>query len=232
MKKLKFLKIWESFVNEEFTVGNKIANNLFVIKSKLEMAERTNAYKDDKEELKKMLKSESNALQKYLFDNFDIEANVLTDTYVANQFNVVLKLPLGFFAKLGKFFGLGETRISLFYGVRDLHKLEYTETSPGVYEIPEQDLNETFSLYIGAKRENVGQNYEREIKNNQIEIKVEDAQKMVNVIKELNPATNIDIDGLIKKINTSLEESYKTFQQWAKNDTSYSFAAVNKVVLM
>jgi hypothetical protein len=35
MKKLKYVKIWESFVNEEFTVGNRMTNNLFVMTSKL-----------------------------------------------------------------------------------------------------------------------------------------------------------------------------------------------------
>lgn len=230
MKKLKFLKIWESFVNEEFTLGNRMANNLFIMTKKyreLEKgAEKDAAYKEQekaKEELKK-----------YLSDEFDIDVNYIGGVNSANLgLSLSLNFPEGFFKKLGRFFGLGDTKIGLSYRAMDLEKIQYTETGPGAYEIPVQDLGESISLYIGAKRQNVGEGYEKEIMNNEIELKEQDANKMLSVIKEINPATQIkSAEELVKRMNTKLQEEYTTNTVYGKTDPKYSFAAVNKVVLI
>lgn len=226
MKKLKFLKIWESFVNEEFTVGNRMANNLFIMYKKYNELEK-GAEKDAA--LKEMGKSEDE-LKKYLSDQFDIDVRY---TSVSSAFALDLNFPEGFFKKLGRFFGLGDTKISLYYNVRNLEKLQYTETSPGRYETPPQDLDESITLSIGAKRENVGEGYEKEIMTNEIELKVEDANKMLLVIKEINPATLIrSAEELVKRMNTKLQEDYTDKTRRGNTDPNYSFAAVNKVVLV
>ena len=226
MKKLKYVKIWESFVNEEFTVGNRMANNLFVMGKELYKLENG----PEKDALKVQIKKAQEELKEYIKDNFEVDVYHLnTDSL----FSIGLHFPEGFFKKLGRFFGLGETKIGLSYYVSRLEKLEYTETSPGQYEVPVQDLGEQIHLYIGAKRENVGANYEKELINNEIELKVEDANKMLGLIREINPSTQIrSSEELVKRMNMALEKSYTTNTVYGKTDPKYSFAAVNKVVLV
>ena len=226
MKKLKYVKIWESFVNEEFTVGNRMTSNLFVMNSELYKLENG----AEKDALKVQIKKAQEELKEYIKDNFEVDVyHLSTDSL----FSLALNFPEGFFKKLGRFFGLGETKIGLSYGVSRLEKLEYTETSPGQYEVPVQDLGEQISLYIGAKRENVGANYEKELMNNEIELKVEDANKMLGLIREINPSTQIlSSEELVKRMNQDLEKSYTTNTVYGKTDPKYSFAAVNKVVLV
>ena len=226
MKKLKYVKIWESFVNEEFTVGNRMTSNLFVMNKELYKLENG----PEKDALKVQIKKGQEELKKYIKDNFEVDVYHLSTDY---GFLLGLNFPEGFFKKLGRFFGLGETKIGLSYHVSRLEKLQYTETSPGQYEVPVQDLGEEISLYIGAKRENVGANYEKELMNNEIELKVEDANKMLGLIREINPSTQIlSSEELVKRMNQNLEKSYTTNTLYGKTDPKYSFAAVNKVVLV
>ena len=226
MKKLKYVKIWESFVNEEFTVGNRMASNLFVMNSELYKLENG----PEKDALKVQIKKAQEELKEYIKDNFEVDVYHLnTDSL----FSLAVHFPEGFFKKLGRFFGLGETKIGLSYYVSRLEKLEYTETSPGQYEVPVQDLGEQIHLYIGAKRENVGANYEKELINNEIELKVEDANKMLGLIREINPSTQIrSSEELVKRMNMALEKTYTDHTVYGKTDPKYSFAAVNKVVLV
>ena len=226
MKKLKYVKIWESFVNEEFTVGNRMTSNLFVMNKELYKLENG----PEKDALKVQIKKAQEELKEYIKDNFEVDVyHLSTDSLFA----LGLNFPEGFFKKLGRFFGLGETKIGLSYYVSRLEKLEYTETSPGQYEVPVQDLGEEISLYIGAKRENVGANYEKQLMNNEIELKEEDANKMLGLIREINPATQIiSSEELVKRMNQNLEKSYTTNTLYGKTDPKYSFAAVNKVVLV
>ena len=226
MKKLKYVKIWESFVNEEFTVGNRMTSNLFVMNKELYKLENG----PEKDALKVQIKKAQEELKKYIKDNFEVDVyHLSTDSL----FSLALNFPEGFFKKLGRFFGLGETKIGLSYGVSRLEKLEYTETSPGQYEVPVQDLGEHIHLYIGAKRENVGANYEKELINNEIELKVEDANKMLGLIREINPSTQIrSSEELVKRMNMALEKTYTNNTMYGKTDPNYSFAAVNKVVLV
>ena len=226
MKKLKYVKIWESFVNEEFTVGNRMASNLFIMTSKL------NQLTDEKERAaaRAEIDKTQEELKKYLSDQFDIDIYYVSIKY---GLSLGLNFPEGFFKKLGRFFGLGDTKVKLTYRATDLEKLQYTETKPGSYEIPVQDLDESISLYIGAKRTNVGEGYEKEIMHNEIELKVEDANKMLSVIKEINPATQIrSAEELVKRMNTQLQEDYADKRNMGKTNPDYSFAAVNKVVLV
>ena len=226
MKKLKYVKIWESFVNEEFTVGNRMTSNLFGMSAKFSKLENG----PEKDALKVQIKKSQEELRDYIKDNFDVDVYYLSTSSV---FSLALHFPEGFFKKLGRFFGLGDTKISLMYHVSRLEELQYTETSPGQYEVPVQDLGESISLYIGAKRTNVGANYEKEIMHNEIELKVEDANKMLSVFKEINPATQIrSAEELVKKMNMDLEKEYTTNALYGKTDPNYSFAAVNKVVLV
>jgi len=226
MKKLKYVKIWESFVNEEFTVGNRMTSNLFVMNKELYKLENG----PEKDALKVQIKKAQEELKEYIKDNFEVDVyHLSTDSL----FSLALNFPEGFFKKLGRFFGLGETKIGLSYGVSRLEKLEYTETSPGQYEVPVQDLGEHIHLYIGAKRENVGANYEKELINNEIELKVEDANKMLGLIREINPSTQIrSSEELVKRMNMALEKTYTNNTMYGKTDPNYSFAAVNKVVLV
>ena len=226
MKKLKYVKIWESFVNEEFTVGNRMTSNLFVMNKELYKLENG----PEKDALKVQIKKGQEELKKYIKDNFEVDVYHLSTDY---GFLLGLNFPEGFFKKLGRFFGLGETKIGLSYYVSRLEKLEYTETSPGQYEVPVQDLGELIHLYIGAKRENVGANYEKELINNEIELKVEDANKMLGLIREINPSTQIrSSEELVKRMNMALEKTYTDHTIYGKTDPKYSFAAVNKVVLV
>ena len=229
MKKLKYVKIWESFVNEEFTVGNRMANNLFVMTTELRYGNLTAGPEEDA--LKVRIKKGQEELKKYIKDNFEVDVYYLSTDYTT--FALGLHFPEGFFKKLGRFFGLGETKTGLSYYVSRLEKLQYTETSPGQYEVPVQDLGEHIHLYIGAKRENVGANYEKQLMNNEIELKEEDANKMLGLIREINPATQIiSSEELVKRMNQNLEKSYTTNTLYGKTDPNYSFAAVNKVVLV
>ena len=226
MKKLKYVRIWESFINEEFTVGNRMTSNLFVMNKELYKLENG----PEKDALKVQIKKGQEELKKYIKDNFEVDVyHLSTDSLFA----LGLNFPEGFFKKLGRFFGLGETKIGLSYYVSRLEKLEYTETSPGQYEVPVQDLGEQIHLYIGAKRENVGANYEKELMNNEIELKVEDANKMLGLIREINPSTQIrSSEELVKRMNMALEKTYTDHTRYGKTDPNYSFAAVNKVVLV
>ena len=226
MKKLKYVRIWESFINEEFTVGNRMTSNLFVMNKELYKLENG----PEKDALKVQIKKAQEELKEYIKDNFEVDVyHLSTDS----SFFLAVHFPEGFFKKLGRFFGLGETKIGLSYGVSRLEKLEYTETSPGQYEVPVQDLGEHIHLYIGAKRENVGANYEKELMNNEIELKVEDANKMLGLIREINPSTQIrSSEELVKRMNMALEKTYTDHTIYGKIDPKYSFAAVNKVVLV
>ena len=226
MKKLKYVRIWESFINEEFTVGNRMTSNLFVMNKELYKLENG----PEKDALKVQIKKGQEELKEYIKDNFEVDVyHLSTDSL----FSLALNFPEGFFKKLGRFFGLGETKIGLSYGVSRLEKLEYTETSPGQYEVPVQDLGEQIHLYIGAKRENVGANYEKELINNEIELKVEDANKMLGLIREINPSTQIrSSEELVKRMNMALEKTYTDHTRSGKTDPNYSFDAVNKVVLV
>ena len=226
MKKLKYVRIWESFINEEFTVGNRMTSNLFVMNKELYKLENG----PEKDALKVQIKKGQEELKEYIKDNFEVDVyHLSTDSL----FSLALNFPEGFFKKLGRFFGLGETKIGLSYYVSRLEKLEYTETSPGQYEVPVQDLGEQICLYIGAKRENVGANYEKELMNNEIELKVEDANKMLGLIREINPSTQIkSSEELVKRMNMALEKTYTDHTIYGKTDPKYSFAAVNKVVLV
>ena len=141
MKKLKYVKIWESFVNEEFTVGNRMANNLFVMGKELYKLENG----PEKDALKVQIKKGQEELKKYIKDNFEVDVYHLNTDFI---FALGLHFPEGFFKKLGRFFGLGETKIGLSYYVSRLEKLEYTETSPGQYEVPVQDLGEHIFVAI------------------------------------------------------------------------------------
>lgn len=230
MKKLKYVKIWESFVNEEFTVGNRMTSNLFVMTHELYKLEKG----PERDALKVQIEKSQEELKKYIKDNFEVDVYYLTTgsrPYLS--FTIGLHFPEGFFKKLGRFFGLGDTKIGLSYHVSRLEKLQYTETSPGQYEVPVQDLGEEISLYIGAKRENVGANYEKELMNNEIELKEQDANKMLGLIREINPSTQIlSSEELVKRMNQNLEKSYTTNTVYGKTDPKYSFAAVNKVVLV
>lgn len=226
MKKLKFLKIWESFVNEEFTVGNRMASNLFIMYKKHHELEKG----PQKDAASKELEKAQDELAKYLSDQFDIDVDYASAYY---GLSIGMNFPEGFFKKLGRIFGFGETRVNLSYRAMDLEKIQYTETEPGAYEIPVQDLGESISLYIGAKRTNVGEGFGKEIMNNEIELKVEDANKMLSVIKEINPATLIkSAEELVKRMNTKLQEDYTENTDRGKRLPNYSFAAVNKVVLV
>ena len=184
----------------------------------------------EKDALKVQIKKAQEELKEYIKDNFEVDVyHLSTDS----SFFLAVHFPEGFFKKLGRFFGLGETKIGLSYGVSRLEKLEYTETSPGQYEVPVQDLGEQIHLYIGAKRENVGANYEKELMNNEIELKVEDANKMLGLIREINPSTQIrSSEELVKRMNMALEKTYTNHTMYGKTDPKYSFAAVNKVVLV
>ena len=223
---MKYIKLFESFVNEEFTVGNRMASNLFGMTAKLSKLENG----AEKDALKVQIEKAQDELSKYLSDQFDIDVDHTSGNY---GLSLSLNFPEGFFKKLGRFFGLGDTKVNLTYRAMNLKELQYTETKPGQYEVPVQDLDERISLYIGTKRENVGANYEKEIMHNEIELKVEDANKMLLVIKEINPATQIrSAEELVKKMNMALEKDYTDHTRYGKTDPNYSFAAVNKVVLV
>ena len=69
--------------------------------------------------------------------------------------------------------------------------------------------------------------------NNEIELKVEDANKMLGLIREINPSTQIrSSEELVKRMNMALEKTYTDHTIYGKTDPKYSFAAVNKVVLV
>lgn len=226
MKKLKYVKIWESFINEEFTVGNRMTSNLFVMSSGLYKLENG----PERDALKVKIKKGQEELKKYVEDNFEVDVFYLSTD---SLFSMGLRFPEGFFKKLGRFFGLGDTKIGLSYYVSNLAKLEYTETSPGQYEVPVQDLGEGINLYIGAKRENVGANYEKQLMNNEIELKEQDANKILGLIREINPSTQILSSGeLVKRMNMDIEKKYTDYTMYGKTDPNFSFAAVNKVVLV
>jgi len=223
---MKHIKLFESFVNEEFTVGNRMANNLFIMTSKL----RELTDEKEKGAARAEIEKAHDELAKYLSDQFDIDVEHTSSTY---GLSLNLNFPDGFFKKLGRFFGLGDSMVMLCYRAMDLEKLQYTETKPGVYEIPVQDLDERISLYIGSKRQNVGADYKKEIMHNEIELKKDDANKMLSVIREINPATQItSAEELVKRMNTKLQEDYTTKRNVGKTNPDFSFAAVNKVVLV
>jgi len=223
---MKYIKLFESFLNEEFTVGNRMASNLFIMTSKL----RKLTDEKEKDAALAEIDKAQDELNKYLSDQFDIDVDWTDANY---GLSLSLNFPEGFFKKLGRFFGLGDTKVSLTYSARDLEKLQYTETKPGVYEIPVQDLDERISLYIGSKRQNVGADYKKEIMHNEIELKKDDANKMLSVIREINPATQItSAEELVKRMNTKLQEDYTTKRNVGKTNPDFSFAAVNKVVLV
>jgi len=203
-----------------------MASNLFIMTSKL----RKLTDEKEKDAALAEIDKAQDELNKYLSDQFDIDVDWTDANY---GLSLSLNFPEGFFKKLGRFFGLGDTKVSLTYSARDLEKLQYTETKPGVYEIPVQDLDERISLYIGSKRQNVGADYKKEIMHNEIELKKDDANKMLSVIREINPATQItSAEELVKRMNTKLQEDYTTKRNVGKTNPDFSFAAVNKVVLV
>jgi len=203
-----------------------MASNLFIMTSK----HRKLTDEKEKDAALAEIDKAQDELNKYLSDQFDIDVDWTDANY---GLSLSLNFPEGFFKKLGRFFGLGDTKVSLTYSARDLEKLQYTETKPGVYEIPVQDLDERISLYIGSKRQNVGADYKKEIMHNEIELKKDDANKMLSVIREINPATQItSAEELVKRMNTKLQEDYTTKRNVGKTNPDFSFAAVNKVVLV
>ena len=245
MKKLKYVKMFESFINEEYTASMKMIQNLLMINSEIgktfDLSDEEG--KPKREELKKQLVNVQEELKKYLISEFDVKISFVHSGDYGSQgtcFTVHFEIPEGFFTKVKRFFGFGLSSVKIIYQVDNIDKFSYNIVGPQSYSItPEQTIDnqknckESVQLQLGSDRQNFGKDADKTLGGaGEIELPEDAALNIVNVIREINPCTVIrNNDQLVKMLNDGSLIDYKNKVEWGKMDANYKYIVANQVVL-
>lgn len=217
---MKYIKLFESFVNEELTKGTKLSQALLlhVGKQPEEKGPEMDKWKEDKKVYEKALKDH---LEKYDIDVY------FSPSSFDKSLTLTMYFPESFMSNVKRFFGFGKNKISLSYCVENLTDVTDTTdlwTDPLMNWIEDADakgpaptgkeaesyikqtiktnyissgrMKEKVSMLIGVDRKNTPKfgdisNIDTNRKQNEfIELDREDAMTMCKILQDINPASN------------------------------------------
>ena len=238
MKKLKYVKLFESFVNEELTQGTKLSQALILHMGKQpnEKGPEMDKWKEDKEVYEKALKDH--------LKQYDVDVRFFPgQTGHINYLSLWMNFPESFMSNVKRFFGFGKSKIQLDYTVENL--IHVNDTSPG------ENLKESVSISIGIDRTNspkISGKYDDDNKfvtstdiskvdssrkgNELIDLDKEDAQMMCKLLQDINPFTKFKTPQiLVEALNEQLEGNHKQDVEKSQTDPAYKFVVLNRIVL-
>lgn len=245
MKSLKYVKLFESFVNEEFTQSVKMIQNLLMIQSEMQKTlDLPDAEaKPKKDELLKEYEKVKGELQKYLMSNYDVKIHYIQSYNFGKDFSnfyIYFEIPEGFFTRVKRFFGFGLSKVQILYKVGNIDQLQYDVTGLGSYSISQEQMEqnrkiceESVELQLGTDRRNVSDDADRTLDGMEnIELPDDAAETIINVIKEINPSTSIrQPQQLVNLLNDDSFSKYQKDLEFGKTDPRYKYVVANKVVL-
>lgn len=242
MKSLKHVKLFESFINEEYTQSVKMIQNLILIQSEMDKtSDLPDAERKAKiDELRKESEKVKGELEKYLMSTYDVK---ITHTYVGifdSEFQIAFEIPEGFFTKVKRFFGFGLSKVKINYVVQNIDKFQYDVTGPGSFSISPEQMQENrrvckevVQLGLGVDRRNIYGGADKTLTGREdIELPAVAAETIINVIGEINPSTSITNSAkLVSLLNADSFSEYKQELELGKTDPNYKYVVANKVVL-
>jgi len=235
MKKLKYVKLFESFVNEELTQGTKLSQALILHMGKQpkEKGPEMDKWEEDRKVYEKALKDH--------LKQYDVDVSFYIST--SNTISLWMDFPESFMSNVKRFFGFGKSKIQLNYHVENL--IHVNDTSPG------ENLKEYVAIGIGIDRTNspdISGKYDDDNKyvtstdiskvdssrkgNELIDLDKEDAQMMCKLLQDINPFTKFNTPQiLVEALNEQLEGSHKQDVEKSQTDPAYKFVVLNRIVL-
>lgn len=247
MKSLKYVKLFESFVNEEFqeTRGLNAAQS-FLLHTMKAPDYADPSYKVWKEENKKF----ENALRTEL-SKFGVTFTFHAYNFGDNDLNFTFDFPEGFMSKVKRFFGFGKSKVQLKYKVKNLKDVKATGYS---FDKTPENFREEVELSLGVDRRNAPkyQSYKdpetgdyqtkadiSDIETNRssfsekIEVDTEDIQEICDLLMEVNPATKFTTaQFLVTELNDKLSSSFDRDRKTAETDPNYRFVVLNQIKLV
>lgn len=237
MTKLRHIKLFESFVNEELNQGTKLSQALI-----LHMVKQPSEKGPDMDKWEKDKKVYEKALKDYL-KQYDVDVRYIYayGSEYTKTFSLALYLPESFMSGVKRFFGFGKSKISLSYRVENLTDLnDFTNQS--------DKIEENVSISIGIDRTNTpsvrykttGLEKETDIsevdpkakQQQYIDLDKEDAQMMCKLLQDINPYTKFKTPQiLVDALNEQLEGDFKYDVERSQKDPGYKFVVLNRIVL-
>lgn len=248
MTKLRHIKLFESFVNEELNQGTKLSQALILhmVKQPSEKGPDMDSWEKDKKVYEKALKD---YLKQY---DVDVKHIWAYGSELTKKFSLQLYLPESFMSGVKRFFGFGKSKISLSYEVENLTDLnDFTNQS--------DKIEERVSISIGIDRTNKpsvrykttdpsDKNYSKfdkvtdisEVDPNRggkntterISLDKEDAQMMCKLLQDINPYTKFNTPQiLVDALNEKLEGDFKYDVEKSQTEPGYKFVVLNRIVL-
>jgi hypothetical protein len=246
MKNLKYVKLFESFLNEEYTQSVKMIQNLLMIQSEmtktLDLPDAEGKAKKD--DLLKEYQRVQEELKKYLMSQYDVKIGYVSSYNFgkdSTSFYISFEIPEGFFTRIKRFFGFGLSSVRILYRVGNIDQLQYDITGLGIYSIsPEQmeqnrrNCEESVELGLEADRRNFGEKADKTLNAQEaIELPTDAAQTIINVIRQINPSTSIrQPNQLVSLLNDNSLSQYKKESEYGKTDPNYKYVVANKVRLV
>jgi len=234
---MKYIKLFESFVNEELTQGTKLSQALILHlgKEPKEKGPEMDKWKEDR-------KVYEEALKDYLKE-YDIDVRFFASQYDKSM-NLIMYFPESFMSKVKNFFGFGKSKIYLTYCVKDLTNL--TDDFDEVYSFDDelkrvlhQTLEEDVKMSIGVDRSNrpSGTDISKVDTNRSnsdiIELDRKDARTMCKLLQDINPNTKLYTpNDLVEALNKKLEGSFKSDVERSQTDAGYKFVVLNQITLV
>ena len=241
---MKYIKLFESFVNEELTQGTKLSQALILHMGKQpqEKGPEMDRWEKDEEDYKKSLKD-------YL-KQYDIDVTIHPG--YSNGLYLYMNFPESFMSNVKRFFGFGKSKISLNYSVTNLTDLTDSQLLP----IPASrrssfdSIEERVSISIGVDRQNTPSiSYANGASGDKIsdiskidpsrkqyeniKLDKEDAQMMCKILQDINPVTKFsDPQILVEALNEQLEGNFKDDVERSQKDPGYKFVVLNRIVLV
>ena len=236
MTKLRHIKLFESFVNEELNQGTKLSQALLLHQSKkpIEKGPEMDQWSKDNEIYSKSLKD-------YL-RQYDIDVTIHPG--FDDNLYLYMNFPESFMSDVKRFFGFGKSKIRLSYNVHNITQVTDFHSSS-------ENLEEEISLSIGVDRTNTPTSHyasnepndykvvtdiskvDPKAKQQQyIDLDKEDAQMMCKILQDINPYTKFKTPQiLVDALNETLEGDFKYDVERSQKDPGYKFVVLNRIVL-
>lgn len=231
---MKYIKLFESFVNEEFTQGLNLVQTYLL-----------NDVKDNKEEKKKVEKLIKDRLREF---GVEVGSVYGSGTGYHSSFGVSFYLPEGFFSKVKRFFGFSKSIVRITYTVRGIGDLPYDKGPGSDFTEASKQLREEIEISIGYDRTNEPygkalpsggygtdpDSIDMKIKSFTEEIKIDknDLIEISSAIREINPETKYfnNPDLLLNELNKGLSKKYDYHRKLSEKDPNYKFVVLNTLV--
>ena len=239
---MKYIKLFESFVNEELTQGTKLSQALILHTGKQpkEKGPEMDKWEEDRKVYEKALKDH--------LKQYDVDVRFFPwNTSVSNSLSLCMYFPESFMSNVKRFFGFGKSKIQMDYKVENLIHVSDTYHMGSQSE---QNLQEYVSISIGVDRMNTplrSIEYDGGVRKDSTDIsKVdpnrnpsehifldkEDAEMMCKILKDINPYTKFNTPQiLVEALNEQLEGSHKRDVERSQTDPGYKFVVLNRIVL-